>query len=97
MDVLVLILRTVREHIEATGVPPDPIQNALADAEHALRRSLGGAVHHISRVQHVPTKARIVELAEQGLRPREIAERLNVTPQWVRRVLAELLPDAPRA
>lgn len=89
MDALVVILRIVREHIEAIGVPPDALQNALAEAEYTLRRNLGGAVHHISRVQQVPTKARIVELADEGLSHRKIAERLGVTDRWVRKVLSE--------
>jgi DNA-binding NarL/FixJ family response regulator len=90
VDVLALILRVVREHIEATGVQPDALQNALYDAEHSLRRSVGGAVHHISRVQYVPTKARILELSESGLTNRQIAERLGVSDRWVRKVVYEL-------
>jgi len=89
MDILSLILRTVRLHIEATGVPPDPLQEALADAEHALRGSLGGAAHHISRLPYVPTKARILELAAAGLTTSQIAERLDVTRRYVNLVLQQ--------
>lgn len=90
MDVLAFILLIVREHIEATGVPPDALQDALADVEHRVRRSFGGAVHHISRIQYVPTKARIFELADDGLTTRQIADRLGVTDRWVRKVRAEM-------
>lgn len=87
MDILAIILRTVRQHIEATGVPPDQLQDALADAEHALRGSLGGAVHHISRLPQVATKARVHELAAQGLTPQQIAERLGITDRHARRLM----------
>jgi hypothetical protein len=88
MDILSLILRHVREAIEATGVPPDALQDALAETEHKLRRSVGGAVHHISRVQQLPAKVRVIELLEQGLTPKEIEERLGVTAAYVRMVRA---------
>ena len=90
MDALAIILRIVREQIESTGVPPDALQDALAEAEHRARRSLGGSVHHISRVQAVPIKARIVELAACGLSAQQIAARLEITDRYARMVLAQL-------
>lgn len=88
MDVLTLILRTVRATIEGTGAPPDALQDALDDAERRLRGSLGGGQHHISRIPS--TKARIVELADQGLTPQQISERLGVTDRYVRKVVSLL-------
>jgi hypothetical protein len=90
MDVLTLILRTVRQTIEASGAPPDALQDWLADAECSVRRSFGGATHHISRLPHVPNKARIIDLAAEGLKTQQISERVGVTPQYVRRVLSQL-------
>jgi DNA-binding NarL/FixJ family response regulator len=90
MDALAIILRIVRETIEASGVPPDPVQTALVEAERRARGSLGGHFHHISRVPDLPTKARIVELAEQGLPNALISERLNVSDRYVRRVVSQL-------
>ncbi len=90
MDVLSIILRTVRETIEATGAPPDQLQDALASAEQRLRRSVGGSVHHISRATPAPAKRRIAELAEQGLPPSVIRERLGVSETYVYRVLRTL-------
>lgn len=88
MDVLTLILRTVRTSIEGTGVPPDALQDAIADAERRLRGSIGGAQHHISRLPS--TKARICELAAQGLTPQQISARLGVTDRHVRRIVSML-------
>lgn len=88
MDVLTLILRTVRASIEATGAPPDAIQDALADAEARLRRDYGGATHHISRVQQPTTKAQILDLAAAGRTPQQISAVLGVTDRYVRQVLA---------
>jgi hypothetical protein len=90
MDALTLILRTVRQQIEATGVPPDSLQAALSEAERLSRSSLGGAMHHISRAPSVAAKARIIDLAQQGLTATQVSERLGVTPQWVRRVYRQL-------
>lgn len=87
MDVLAIILSAVRRNIEATGVPPDALQDALAQAERQMRSSLGGAVHHISRTPQLPAKARIIDLAAAGLDATQIGERLQVHPQYVRRVL----------
>lgn len=86
MDILSLILRSVREQIEALGVPPDPLQEALLEAEMTLRRSLGGAQHHISRLPS--TKARILDLAAEGLTAAQICERLGVTYRYARQVMA---------
>jgi DNA invertase Pin-like site-specific DNA recombinase len=94
MDVLTLILRTVRQQIEATGVPPDQLQDALSEAERLSRSSLGGAMHHISRAPNVAAKARIIDLAAQGLSTSEVSERLGVSPQWVRRVYRQLRGDS---
>lgn len=90
MDALTIILRHVRETIEATGVPPDALQQALAEAEARTRRSLGGQAHHISRLPQVPTKARIVELASEQLTPQQISQRLGVTDRYVRKVIEQL-------
>lgn len=100
MDVLTLIIRSLVETIRATRVPPDVIQDLLAGRvervrdfyaatveaeEQRYRRSLGGAAHHFSRLPS--TKARIVELADQGLTPQQISERLGVTDRYVRKVV----------
>ena len=90
MDALTLILRMVRQQIEATGVPPDSLQAALSEAERLSRSSLGGAAHHISRVPNVAAKARIIDLAGQGLSATQVSERLGVSPQWVRRVYRQI-------
>jgi len=86
MDVLTIILRTVRASIEGSGAPPDALQDAIDEAESKLRRTLGGSQHHISRIPS--TKARIVELAEQGLTPQQIRDRLGVTDRYVRKVIS---------
>lgn len=85
MDILTIILRTVRQTVESTGVPPDAVQTALDDAERRLRSTLGGSAHHISRIPS--TKARIVELSQQGLTAQQISQRLGVTDRYVRRVV----------
>lgn len=90
MDALALILRQVRLAIEATGVPPDPLQQALDDAERACRSSLGGSFHHISRAPSVSTKARVAQLANQGLANAEISERTGVSKRHVRRIISQL-------
>lgn len=90
MDVLVIILRTVREAIQATGAPPDPLQAALEAAERSLRSSLGGALHHISRAPHTSTKARIEQLDAAGLAPAQIADRLGISDRYVRKVRQQL-------
>lgn len=90
MDVLSLIIRTVRQQIEATGVPPDSLQAALSEAERLTRSSLGGAAHHISRAPHVPTKARIIDLAAQGLSATQVSERLGISDRYVRKVWQHL-------
>lgn len=86
VDALAIIMRAVREAIQATGAPPDPLQDALAEAERVLRRSLGGGMHHISRLPQVSTRARIIELAQAGLPNPVIAQRLQVDGSYVRRV-----------
>lgn len=90
MDILTIILRTVRETIQASGAPPDALQSALEDAERSLRSSLGGNMHHISRAPHVSTKARVVQLADSGLAATQISERLGISDRHVRRVLQSL-------
>lgn len=90
MDALALILRTVRQVLEATGAPPDPLQDALVEAERRCRSSLGGNHHHISRAPSASTKARIIELAEQQLDNATIAQRLGVTDRYVRRIVSQL-------
>ena len=88
MDVLTLFVRTVREAIRATGAPPDALQDALDNAETQLRRSVGGGLHHISRVP--PIKARVAKLAESGLGTAQISEQLGISDRHVRRVLQML-------
>lgn len=88
MDVLTLFVRTVREAIQATGVPPDALQDALDDAESQLRRSMGGGLHHISRVP--PIKAQVAKLAESGLGTAQISVQLGISDRHVRRVLQML-------
>jgi hypothetical protein len=90
MDALAIILRTIRETIESTGVPPDRLQDGLAEAERRVRRSLGGGVHHISRAPQEPTKERIAQLARQGLPSSVVAERVGVSDRYVRRILQQL-------
>lgn len=90
MDALTLILRTVRQQIEATGVPPDRLQDALSEAERLSRSSLGGAMHHISRVPNVAAKARIIDLLAGGISPPTVSERLGVSESYVYRVLRTL-------
>ena len=88
MDVLTLILRTVRQQIEATGVPPDQLQDALSEAERLSRSRWGGAMHHISRMPYA--KARIIDLASQGLTTSEVSERLGVSDRYVRKVWRQI-------
>ncbi|MCV2423398.1 helix-turn-helix domain-containing protein [Paucibacter sp. DJ4R-1] len=90
MDALSLILRHVRLAIEAAGVPPDPLQDALDAAERACRTSLGGSFHPISRAPSASTKARIIELACQQLDNATIAHRLGVSDRYVRRIVSQL-------
>lgn len=92
MDMLTIVLRMVRESIEATGVPPDALQSALADVDRRARRGFGGESHHISRCPEIPAKTRIVDLlvADPALTPRDVAERLGVTPAYVRIVQQQM-------
>jgi Homeodomain-like domain len=90
MDALTLIIRIVRQQIEASGVPPDALQSALSEAERLSRSSLGGSMHHISRAPHVPVKARIIDLSAAGLSATQVSERLGVSDRYVRRVLQHL-------
>lgn len=90
MDALAIILSTVRSTIEATGVPPDALQTALADAERRLRGHLGGGLHHISRAPHVTVKAQVLDLAAQGLSHEQIAQRLGITDRYARMVTRQL-------
>ena len=90
MDALSIIIATVRQVIEASGAPPDALQDHLAEVERRARGSLGGGTHYISRVPNVSTKTRIIELADQTLTAAQIAERLEVSDRYVRRVLAQL-------
>lgn len=94
MDVLSIILRTVLDTIQASGAPPDQVQQMLSEAERRLRSSLGGAFHHISRAPPAAsTKARIAELAATGLRAQQISQRLGVSDRYVRRVVSLLRID----
>lgn len=86
MDALALILRCVRDTISATGAPPDAIGQALDDAERRLRTSLGGGMHHISRLPQTSNKQRIAQLREQGLSTAQISARLEVDDSYVRRI-----------
>lgn len=90
MDALAIILCQVRKAIEASGVPPDPLQDALIEAERVCRGALGGGMHHISRAPSASTKARIIELAAQGLPNGTISERLGVTDRYVRRIVSQV-------
>lgn len=91
MDALAIILRTVSQIVESkAGQPADGLQSSLDEAERQLRASLGGGFHHISRLPEVPTKARIVALAEQGLPNTTISERLGVSDRYVRRIVSQL-------
>jgi hypothetical protein len=89
MDTLTLILRTVRAQIEATGVPPDRLQDALGAAERKLRAGLGGGVHLISRTPELPTAERVAQLAPV-LTTRQISERLGISERHARRVITQL-------
>lgn len=98
MDVLEIILRTVRASIECTGVPPDRLQDALRSAEDSLRGALGGERHHISRLSRdqmleASAKARIAELLAKGRTVPQIAEAVGVSARHVRRVQAMLRVD----
>lgn len=88
MDVLAIILRTVRTTIETAGAPPDGLQTLLDQAERSLRSSIGGQHHHISRLPS--TKSRILTLAEEGLTPQQISQRLGVSDRYVRKVASML-------
>lgn len=88
MDVLAIILRTVRTTIETTGTPPDGLQDMLDQAERTLRSTIGGAQHHISRLPS--TKARIIHLSGEGLTPQQISQRLGVSDRYVRKVTSLL-------
>lgn len=92
MDIITNIMRIVRETIQASGAPPDLLQDALAEAEARSRRALGGAMHYAGRVPQQPTKTRIIELAETApdLTPRQIGDRLGVSDRYVRRVISQL-------
>lgn len=90
MDALAIILKLVSDAIEASGAPPDALQDALSHAEARARSTLGGSMHHISRVPAVTTKARVIELAEKGLPNAVISERLGITPRHVRRIINQL-------
>lgn len=91
MDALAIILRTVTQIHEAkAGQSPEALQPILEEAERQLRSSLGGGFHHISRLPDVPTKARIVALAGQGVPNAAISERLGVSDRYVRRIVSQL-------
>lgn len=90
MDALAIFLKLVREAIEASGAPPDCLQDALASAEQRARSTLGGHMHHISRVASVTTKARVIELAVEGLPNAVISERLGISDRYVRRIVSQL-------
>jgi hypothetical protein len=90
MDALAIFLRLVREAIEDSGAPPDAFHAALAEAEQRARASLGGSFHHISRVPPITTKARVIELAQEGLPNAVISERLGISDRYVRRIVSQL-------
>lgn len=88
MDILALILRSVQDTIARTGVPPDALQDSIAELEHSLRRSYGGATHHISRLPPARSaKVRILDLHGQGLSSAQIAQRVGCTDRYVRMVV----------
>ena len=90
MDALAIFLKLVAEAIEASGAPPGSMRDALASAEQKARSSLGGHMHHISRVASVSTKARVIELAVEGLPNAVISERLGISDRYVRRIVSQL-------
>lgn len=94
-DILCLVLRVVRESIEATGAPPDGLQDALACAEDRLRRSIGGSVHTIARVPPQLLKQRIIELAGSGLNPAQIRDRIGVSEGYMYRILRTVRQAEP--
>lgn len=93
MDVYTIIIRDYYEALLGLGISPKVAQRLAAELEVKHRRSFGGAIHHFSRVQQVPVKARIVELGAAGLGPRQIAERVGVSRQYVYQVLSAVRPD----
>ena len=97
MDALAIFLKLVREAIEASGAPPGSMQDALAAAEQKARASLGGHMHHISRVPAVSTKARVIELAVEGLPNAVISERLGISDRYVRRIVSQLRIVTPES
>lgn len=90
MDALTIFLKLAREAFEQAGAPPEAVHAALAEAEARARAALGGGHHHISRWPAVSTKARIVELAGQGVPNAVISERLGVSGRYVRRIVSQL-------
>lgn len=95
MDALSIFLKFVREAAEASGAPPDALQDALIAAEQRARSTLGGAFHHISRLPATTTKARVIELAGQGLPNGVISERLGISDRYVRRIVSQLRVITP--
>ena len=95
MDALAIFLKLVREAIEASGAPPDTLQDALVSAEQRARSTLGGHMHHISRTAFVTTKARVIELAGEGLPNAIISERLGISDRYVRRIVSQLRIVSP--
>ena len=90
MDALAIFLKLVREAFEQSGAAPDTVHAALAEAEQRARSTLGGSFHHISRVPAVSTKARVIELAQEGLPNAVISERLGISDRYVRRIVSQL-------
>ncbi|KQY83663.1 helix-turn-helix domain-containing protein [Pelomonas sp. Root1444] len=95
MDALAIFLKLVREAIEASGAPADTLHDALANAEQRARSTLGGSMHHISRVPAISTKARVIELAQQNLPNAVISERLGISDRYVRRIVSQLRIVSP--
>jgi len=88
MDALIIILRAVRESIQASGVPPDALQDALTQAERRCRAMLGGGLHPISRMPPESLKSRIIGHAQAGRAVAEIVAITGADESYVHRVLA---------
>lgn len=92
MSPISILMRIVRTRIEALGVPPDQLQDLLADIECDTARVLGGAHHYFSRVQEIPVKAKIIDLYGTGVTAQQAAERLSVTDRYVQKVWQQIRP-----
>jgi len=90
MDAVTLILSIVRQAIEASGAPPDALQDVMARAEIRARERLGGGEHYIRRVQDLPAKTQVLNLLESGVQPQQIVERLGLSKGYVYRVCKQM-------